>query len=68
MQTIQEQLQVDAAGEEATAQQESLLEELVEVVENIDFARGTPLSLLPLPDRYVVLSSTLQLLGHWACY
>ena len=43
MQTIQEQLHGEAAGEEAVAQQEALLEELVEIVENIDFARGQPL-------------------------
>ena len=44
MQAIQEQLRGDAAGEEAVAQQEALLEELVEIVENIDFARGAPCS------------------------
>ena len=45
MQAIQEQLRGDAAGEEAVAQREALLEELVEIVENIDFARGQPLVL-----------------------
>lgn len=45
MQSIQEQLRGEAAGEEALAQQEALLEELMEIVENIDFARGQPLVL-----------------------
>lgn len=67
MQTIQEQLRGKAAGEEAVAQQEALLEELVEIVENIDFARGSPLFISARPDSMVLLS-TLQLLGHRACY
>ena len=49
MKVIQEQLRGDAAGEQAVAQQEALLEELVEIVENIDFARGKPLVWLLVP-------------------
>ena len=43
MQHIQEELRQDPAEDEAVAKQEALLEELIELVENIDFARGTPL-------------------------
>ncbi|KAK9824816.1 hypothetical protein WJX81_001111 [Elliptochloris bilobata] len=39
MQAIQEQLRGDATEEGAVVKQEALLEELVEIVENIDFAR-----------------------------
>lgn len=46
MQLIQEELRQDPAEEEAVAKQEALLEELIELVENIDFARGTPLEAL----------------------
>lgn len=43
MQHIQEELRQHPAEEEAVAKQEALLEELIELVENIDFARGAPL-------------------------
>jgi hsp70-interacting protein len=39
MQEIEKQLHEQAPGEEAVARQESLLEELAELTENIDFAR-----------------------------
>ena len=68
MQTIQEQLRGDAAGEEAVAQQEALLEELVEIVENIDFARGQPLVLAVAAYIITVPLSTLRCLKPFERY
>ena len=59
MQTIQEQLRGDAAGEEAVAQQEALLEELAEIVENIDFARGQP-SVLAVAAYMIMIPFSMQ--------